>query len=812
MVATDETRTQLTEFFKAVVTTPSGWFELGTRNGSWQQHWYDWPSQLPDIVEHALSPASDQGDVYFTAYLFQSKNSRKENVLPSRTLQADLDHADTQSLSIMPTVLNQTSPGRHQGFWVVTSDFDSLKHQEEISKRLTYSIDLCDHSGWSLGHKVRVPYTKNWKYKQGPYPVSVIKSTSKRYTVDELELLPEPQAKKGVPQPDEAREFIEIPPKISKSGAYQIVESIKDHLTAKVYAEYLQDGPSQDRSTSLFALELQCFKAGLSREEVYWVAFNSPNNKFLQDLRYNHERELAKDVLRAEAVVKTLSTDLRSLVNEIRKKSKVLMAERRRSIYELVQRTLAQGGDFVHLQDDRRFYVPRESGKPIEIETLSEPLHSLLDIQFGLNRTEPEHSYAVSSLVSYTGTLPETAQAASLSYYDQHSGMVLVHGGRKDVHVVTSEGQSISSNGEYGILFPWDRIVEPFLPTYDPSFHQQPGSWASLLFDMPNVVSMTPEEARCALKVWLIFSLLREAATSRPLLAFFGQPGSGKTSTARKLYAFFYGRHMDVSGATSPVHYDMATANLPFYVLDNLDTWEKWIPDRLAQSAGKSDVIVRKLYTNSQVVRIKRHAMVAVTAHDPKFGRADVTDRMLIINLQRFSNLGLDFKDEGTLIDTVLTHRNKLWGSVLHDLSRVLATPMPPTTDLQLRIQDYARLGEWIAIALGEQELFRSAVNSLQAAQRSFNLDDDHVLIHALQRWLTKTGGCTNQDQDTLYAQVHSVVSSEDIKTFDQLYKNSSIFCKRLSNLQDTLNSTMFNIDIDTNSQGQRLWSIHGKQ
>lgn len=794
---------KLSEFFKSVVTTPQGYFELGVRNGSWAQHWYAWPHDLSTICDHALS---SDGDVYFTAHLFGSKNSHKENVLPSRTLQADLDHADVQGLALTPTWLNQTSPGRHQGFWLVTSDFDSLKHQEELSKRLTYSIDLCDHSGWSLGHKVRVPYTKNYKYKDAPggHPVEIVKATTKKYTIDELELLPIPESKKGVPQPDEAEQFIVAPPLLSKSGAYEIIESIKDHLSAKVYAEYLQDGPSSDRSTSLFALMLQCYKAGLSRDEVYWVAYNSPNNKFLQDQRFNHERDLAKDVLRAEAVVKTLSTDLRSVINEIRKKTKVLMAERRHSIYEIVQRQLAKEGDFVHLQDDRRFYVPRETGKPTEIEMMSEPLHSLLDIKFGLNPTEPEHTYSMRSLISYTGQLPETAVATTLSYYDQHSNLVLIHGGRKDVYAVTPEGQHTVANGEYSVLFPWDRIVEPFIPSYDPTI-----DWASILFDLPNVVGMTPEEARCALKVWLLFSLLRDAATSRPLLAFFGQPGSGKTSTARKLYAFFYGRHMDVSGATSPTHYDMATANLPFYVLDNLDTWEKWIPDRLAQSAGKSDVIVRKLYTNNQVVRIKRQAMVCVTAHDPKFGRADVTDRMLIINLQRFSNLGLDFKDEGTLIDQVLTQRNKLWGSVLHDLQLVLSTPIAPETDLQLRIQDYARLGEWIATALGDRELFRSAVSALTHAQRSFNLDDDHILIHTLQRWLSKTGGCIHLDQDQLFGQVTACVTAEDAKMFQSLYKSSSMFSKRISNLQDTLNKTGFVVEIENNDQGQRLWSIH---
>lgn len=784
-------------FLLSVVTTPQGYLELGIRNGTWQQYWYEWPAKLEDIVEHALQA---EGDVYFSSHLFATKDSHKENVLPSRTIQADLDNADVSGLALTPTALTNTSPGRHQGFWVAASDFDSLLAQELVSKKLTYSIPLCDRSGWSLGHKVRLPYTKNYKYKDGPYPVVLVKQTTKHYAIDELELLPEPPATTSVPNGT----FIENPPAALKRGAYEIVEQVKDHLSAKVYNEYLQDGPSSDRSASLFALTTQLFRAGLSREEVYWVAYNSPNNKFHQDLRFNADRELAKDVIRAEHAVKNLTIDFRAAINEVRKKAKSLQAERKYIIAEIVKGAMAKDGDFIHLVDGRRFYVPRDTGRPLEIEMLSEPLHSLLDVKYTLNRTETEHIYTMSHLVSYSGTLPETAQAAVLSHYDPYSQLVLIHGGRKDVHVISKDQIATVPNGTYSIIFPWDRIIEPFTPAYDPAVQ-----WDKELFDLPNVINMSPEEARCVLKVWVLFSLLRDAATSRPILAFFGQPGSGKTSTARKLYAFFYGRHMDVSGATSPVHYDMATANLPFYVLDNLDTWEKWIPDRLAQSAGKSDVIVRKLYTNNQIIRIKRQAMVAVTAHDPKFGRADVTDRMLIISLQRFSNVGIQFQDEGALISRVVSLRNKLWGSVFHDLQRILATPMPPTTDLQLRIQDFARLGDWIATGIGEQLLFREAVGALQAAQRSFNLDEDHILVSALQRWISKTGGSPNgKSQDEVYSEILSLVPYEDLKTFQLLYKNSSVFTKRISNLQDTLNNTLFTIEIDSDKTGQRIWRI----
>jgi len=788
---------ELAEFLEAVVTTEEGYFQLSVRNHDWKNHWYEWPTDLATIVEHA---SSSSDDTYFSAHLFKSKDAHKDNVLPSRTIPQDLDNADVSSLALAPTILVQTSPGRHQGFWVATTEFDDLNAHETLSKRLCYSIPLCDRSGWPPGHKFRVPGTLNKKYLNQQYPVTIIRATNKLYNVDELELLP-PATSTATNVPD----WFE-PPADWPRQAILILEDVKDSISAKVYAEFHQDAPSQDRSASLFALETQLFRAGLSREEVYWVARHSPNDKFHADLRYNADRELAKDVLRAEITVKAVSTNIRELINDIRKRTKTLQAERRRTIYEIVLTAMQGEGDFVHVQDGRRYYIPRETGHPIEIEMASGHLHSLLDVKYALNATEPEHHYTMQSLMSYTEYLPETANVGTLSSYDYKSGTALIHTGRKDVYVVDKTGINITQNGQYNLLFPWDRIVEPFTPSLSTDI-----DWAQTLFDIPNILNMTPEEATCVLKVWLLFALLRDAATSRPILSFFGQPGSGKTSTARRLYAFFYGRHMDVSGATSPVNYDISTATLPFYVLDNLDTWEKWIPDRLAQSAGKSDILVRKLYTNQQTVRIKRQAMVCVTAHDPKFGRADVTDRMLILTLQRFSNMSLPFKDEGSLLNEVIANRNKLWGAVLLDLHRVLATPLPPTTDLQLRIQDFARLGEWIAIALNEQEVFRSAINSLQAAQRVFNLDEDHILITSLQQWLSKSGGSPKpKNQDDLYREVLSVVAPEDFKTFLMLYKNSSVFTKRISNLQDTLN-TIMTVSFFIDKNGQRMWLIGEK-
>lgn len=791
-------------FLQQVVTTPEGYFELCTRTSSdkhWQQYWYEWPKHLEEIIKTA-EECQDECDVYFSSYLFSKPDSHKDNVLPSRTIQQDLDDADILSLPLIPSILNETSPKRHQGFWILSEATDPYSH-ELLSKRLAYAIPYCDHSGWPLGHKVRVPNTVNHKYNV-PHPVSVKSTSNKRYSIEDLELLPELDAPLLISNDSS---FINSPPLVYPIGPYELVESVKDHLTSKVYAEYISGDVATDRSNSLFALIIQCFKAGLNREQVYWVAFHSHNNKF-KDLRFNQERELAKDVLRAERAFRNLSLNIRELINDQRKNTKLLKSERNRVIYELVLDTMKQEGDFVSLVDGRKYYTLRDQGRPMGVGHYNTPLAALLDTRFGLNKSEQEQNFVVNSLVGYVDSLPDTSIGATLSHYDYLSKNLLIHTGRKLVYSITPEEITTVTNGTYGILFQWDRIIESFTPLLkvDPDF-----DWCETLFgSIPNTLNVNEEEAKAILKVWTLFALLRNAANTRPILALLGQPGSAKTTITRKLYAFFYGRHVDVSGVTNPQSFDMASANLPFFVLDNLDTWEKWIPDRLAQSAGKTDVIVRKLYSDAQVVRLKRQAMIAVTAHDPKFGRADVADRMIILSLLRFENLGIKFVDEADLINEVLRNRNKMWGAVIRDLQRVISTPLVDT-DLQLRIQDFAKMGEWIASAVGVRDMFRQAVNKLRTTQTVFNLDEESILVSAMQKWLAKTACHPQQKtQEQLYQELLLIVPKEDLNQFIYIYKSSSHLGRKLSTLQSTL-STIMDVEFSIRKDGQRIWHIKCK-
>ena len=123
--------------------------------------------------------------------MFNERSARRSNVLPSRTICADLDEADADMLSLRPTLLVETSQDRHQGYWIFGEDSSSLDELEILSRRLTYSIDKCDRSGWPLAHMFRIPPSLNWKYPDGAQNVHVKDYSGKQYSIAEFQMLPD---------------------------------------------------------------------------------------------------------------------------------------------------------------------------------------------------------------------------------------------------------------------------------------------------------------------------------------------------------------------------------------------------------------------------------------------------------------------------------------------------------------------------------------------------------------------------------------------------------------------------------------------
>jgi len=115
-----------------------------------------------------IVPNPEEGDVYFCPNFFKRPRRRKDLVLPSRWLYADLDTVvplDDDSL-LSPTIAWESSPGRYQALWQMDKWLDPEQHSD-LNRRLTYKLGA-DKGGWDITQVLRVPGTLNHKYTDVP--------------------------------------------------------------------------------------------------------------------------------------------------------------------------------------------------------------------------------------------------------------------------------------------------------------------------------------------------------------------------------------------------------------------------------------------------------------------------------------------------------------------------------------------------------------------------------------------------------------------------------------------------------------------
>lgn len=790
-------------FLDFVITSKQGgWLPICSSDPdgeNWRQQWRAWPDDRESTEDLIRGLHDDNKNVYYSAHLFNEKNTHKQYAMETRTIFCDLDRANIADILLRPSLMVKSSNDRHQGYWRL-NDWLSIEKFEQLSHRITYGIKWADHSGWYIGHMMRVPNTLNYKYDPAQR-VRVTTHNGDTYNPLDFGIFPIDDGTRNVGTFTISEEWVQNALKVP-AGYGTIVDlwdATKDKLAkgTDVYMYTL----APDRSAALWRLELELFRAGLPPEHVFALAYSSVNNKFL-DLRYNSELELAKDILRAQVEIASGPRGIRDRVNEQRRQNSPISV-RRQTIAAMVRNQMETHGKFVHARGGTLWYVLHDEGKPIPLSRVSTQLNVILDTMFGLNATEAEHNYVVADLINHTAALPADGEIGSLSYYVAETNTLLLHTGKKDVIRITPDNIDMVTNGYRNVVFAWNDEA-----SFDPALDAQLSEhWSNLLFEdaLANVAidSLTQTQALALMRSWLVTILLRNMIVSRPILAVLGQPGSGKSTLFRRIYALLYGPHKAVSGITSAEDFDFQLASDPLLILDNLDTWERWLPDRIARAAAISEIKKRKLYTDTDTVTMRSQAMLGISAHNPKFGREDVADRLIIIMLERLRG----FKSESGIMQHIGNMRNELWGAICQDVQRVLREPKP-TKIPQFRVEDFAELGQRIANALGYADDFYSAITTLVVQQKGMVLDEDSMIVDIIDKY-TRNPNAKPDEYKTparLWAQ-WELLSSHG--TFGRQYGNSIKLGKKLWAMQDALRARF---DVQYKMEDKtRVWRITKK-
>ena len=241
------------------------------------ERFFHYPDEV-DVAAQVVEDGKYLSDVYYCPQLFESKRRRKDNVKSCPTIWADLDECPPNVLQLEPTLLVESSPGRHQALW-------RLAHAvpphvaEDISKRLAYfhAEDGCDRSGWDLTQLLRIPSTPNHKYSSSP-TVTVKHVSRGLYTLDDFQGYPEVKNSVFLKTPMPTEDLL------PKEPAEDILQQYKHALLPVTYDLFHLDPPQgTDWSERLWKLEMLLLEMQMTREEVFVVAWDAACNKYKRD-------------------------------------------------------------------------------------------------------------------------------------------------------------------------------------------------------------------------------------------------------------------------------------------------------------------------------------------------------------------------------------------------------------------------------------------------------------------------------------------------------------------------------------------------
>lgn len=241
------------------------------KTGKWKDHFFRWPrlSKLDKILEE--HPTKEY-NLYFCPLPFSRPYRRKEYVMGSNWLWADIDDANPEKMDTPPHILWESSPGRWAGLWRMERwiEIDEL---EDLNRRMTYGTDS-DKAGWDLTQVLRIPGTRNHKYKGSP-----------KGKLNRVDLKGKLKIK-------------DVPRDIAKSSAGQAVEvykkwekKLRGTTRSALTATKATAGK---RSDVIWKLYHQLFDAGVPVNEIKLLIKESVWNKYRG--RRDEDKQLSRDI------------------------------------------------------------------------------------------------------------------------------------------------------------------------------------------------------------------------------------------------------------------------------------------------------------------------------------------------------------------------------------------------------------------------------------------------------------------------------------------------------------------------------------
>lgn len=258
---------------------PGNFFCISSKSpdGEWRDEFFN-RKQFKMVPRYLKEMGEDNCDLYWCPHGFSKARRLKRYAVPPYLLWADIDEVDLSTIPLKPSVAWESSPGRYAGLWTL----DKVLDDDDFNKKWTYHIGA-DKGGWDLTQVLRIPGTRNHKYKEKPVVKLLWEDPRINYNLkrDVIPLLPKQRKRKGAEE--------------EGKSARNIFTKYKKHMTPWARREILQGKPAKGKRSEVFwKLVNEMIEAGAEEDEAFTLLWASPWNKFRD--RRDGEDQLQREI------------------------------------------------------------------------------------------------------------------------------------------------------------------------------------------------------------------------------------------------------------------------------------------------------------------------------------------------------------------------------------------------------------------------------------------------------------------------------------------------------------------------------------
>ena len=504
----------------------------------------------------------------------------------------------------------------------------------------------------------------------------------------------------------------------------------------------------------------------------------SASHQFFENVTSSHSGETGAKGKRA----RSKDVSLKEQIARIRRRKKVKPFDIKQLVSELIIKDMNAHGQFYQTNEDVCYYFDEEQKRLAHIGD-DRRFGTFIEDVYGINASEQEYKFLIASMITETLRRGELTTVHQFAFYDKDTKQLYAYDNDDGIYKMDGKEIKRVDNGADGVLFLGDELCEKFeyMDIGDEQF-LDPLIIDPINFSSGEGVNLNKKEQAWLFMIDIYTKFFEPLLPTKPIVAFIGPKGSGKTMAQRILLKVLFGSGFNVTSITKEDDFDAAVTANYIVAFDNVDGEIDWLNDKLAHTATGKMMQKRELYTTNRNIRFFPKCFLMLNARSPRFKREDVTDRLLLFRTEEIDRK----RSEGEMIDEVMDKRNEIWSELLNVLNIIVKELATDSSDFTtaFRMADWAKIAWQIAKVPGYEKTFLDLLDKMDRAQSEFLLEDDPIFL-CLDAWLTTKENVGREVMSSTLFNEFQIIAQAERFSFD--YKNATSLGIHLRNIIEDL-------------------------